>query len=132
MIRLLQLATENPNVQELTLKVPLLGKVNLRRNSNIPRTPNPNDPPPYQDLSNPRFRKSNKQFNTQEFGRLPLSVDNHITPTFQGQERWQWVPLSWSIEDQYENFFQDALMENIEQYTPWQKNNNDFPSFSLP
>lgn len=112
---------DTSNVQELTLKIPLLGKVHIRRNSYASRAVNP---PTLQTPSNVGFRNPNEQFTPQE---RRLNADSHVTSSaFQAQGEWD-DPLSWSIEGRYDDFFQDALMaDNIDQFAMWENGTGGF------
>lgn len=93
---------ETSDLQELTVTVPLLGKVHVRRNSHRPK-------------------KAEAQFIPQEQGLPPLTS----TPLAQGE--YQWDSLSWSIEDHYEDFFQAALNAgSVDQFAMWENGYNTF------
>lgn len=112
---------ENSEAQELTLKIPLLGKVHIRRNGYTSQAPNANNQPAFRPLSNSGMWKLNDQFTPQEHGRLPLNPENNMAPSFQTQGQWQWDPFSWSIEDYCADFFPDTIMtENDGQYALWE------------
>ncbi|OBT91329.1 hypothetical protein VE01_10669 [Pseudogymnoascus verrucosus] len=89
-------------LQELTLRVPLLGKVHVRRNSH-------------------GSKKAEAQFTPQDQG-LPLLTS---IPPAQGE--YQWDSLSWSIDDRYEDFFQAALNAgSFDQFAMWENGYNTF------
>ncbi|KAH8688968.1 putative C6 finger domain protein [Talaromyces proteolyticus] len=115
---LLQEDDETSNMQELTLKIPLLGKVHIRRNSYRPRVQDTQSQPSFEIPANSGSWKPNEQLLTaQEHRYLPLNTNNHMPSNFQGLEEIPWDPLSWCIEDQYEDFFQDTLMaDEIDQF----------------
>ncbi|RDL37276.1 Uncharacterized protein BP5553_04709 [Venustampulla echinocandica] len=118
---LLQGDDEGSNMQELTLKIPLLGKVHIRRNSYRSRTQDTQNQPSFEIPANEQL------LTTQEHRHIPLNINNHMASNFQALEELPWDPLSWRIEDQYEDFFQDALMaDEIDQFAIWQ--NNYLPS----
>ncbi|KFY35056.1 hypothetical protein V494_06245 [Pseudogymnoascus sp. VKM F-4513 (FW-928)] len=90
--------------QELTLRVPLLGKVHVRRNSHGSK----------RDAEPP-------QFIPQDQGVPPLAS----IPPAQGE--YQWDSLSWSIDDRYEDFFQAALNAgSVDQFAMWENGYNAF------
>ncbi|KAH8805157.1 putative Zn(II)2Cys6 transcription factor [Xylogone sp. PMI_703] len=122
LIKLLQQEDMSSNTQELTLRVPLLGKVHVRRKS-IPRAQglnfdNQNSAP---ILSNTAVSwNPNEQANPQD-QNLPtaLNTDINMMTTFPTQTM-QWDPFSWSIEDHYEDLLQDTLSsEEINQFALW-------------
>jgi hypothetical protein len=89
-------------LQELTLRVPLLGKVHVRRNSH-------------------GSKKAEAQFTPQDQG-LPLLTS---IPPAQGE--YQWDSLSWSIDDRYEDFFQASLNAgSFDQFAMWENGYNTF------
>jgi hypothetical protein len=122
--KLLQENDEGSNTQELTLKIPLLGKVHIRRNSYKSRTQDTQNQPSFEIPANSGSRKANEQLLTnQEHRYMPLSINNHMASNFQALEELPWDPLSWCIEDQYEDFFQDALMaDENDQFAIWENN----------
>ncbi|KAF4636268.1 hypothetical protein G7Y89_g1818 [Cudoniella acicularis] len=127
LIRLLQKDDEVSNVQELTLKIPLLGKVHIRRNSYTSQTPKKNKQPSFSIPSNLALRRLNERLTSEEYGHPPPNVDGHLESVARSQGEWQWDPLSWSIEDNYEDFFQDSLMsEDIDQFPMWPNNYSGF------
>ncbi|KFX93958.1 hypothetical protein V490_04586 [Pseudogymnoascus sp. VKM F-3557] len=88
-------------MQELTLSVPLLGKVHVRRNSHGSKRPEVKPVP-------------------QEQGVPPLA----FIPQAQGD--YQWDSLSWSIDDRYEDFFQAALnVGSVDQFSMWDSGYNN-------
>lgn len=121
---LLQEDDEGSNMQELTFKIPLLGKVHIRRNSSRSRTHDTQNQPPFGIPANSGSWKPNEQLlTTQEYRQIPLNINNDMASNLQALEEEPWDPLSWCIEDQYEDFFQDALMaDEIDQFAIWQDN----------
>lgn len=99
---LLQQNDRGSNAQELTLKIPLLGKVHIRRNRDMSQM---QDTRNFQAHGNP-----NEQWlTTQEHSYIPPCIDKNTVSDFQTPDL-PWDPLSWCIEDHHEDFFQDALM----------------------
>lgn len=101
------------NVQELTLRIPLLGKIHIRPNFPVPQTANFNTTtsapvPPNSGLS----WKPDEPVALPGHEHLPLHPNNTAAPTFQMQHDWQWEPLTWSAEDHYDQFFQDVLLRD--------------------
>ena len=121
---LLQEDDEGSKMQELTLKIPLLGKVHIRRNSYRSRTQDTQNQPSLETSANSDSGKPNEQLlTTQEHRYIPVNINDHMASNFQALEELPLDPLSWSIEDQYEDFFQDALIaDEIDQFAIWQNN----------
>lgn len=110
--KLLQEDENATQVHQLTLKVPLLGKLNIRRNVRPSQAPKADNAWSFQVPSELGLWKPNEQLLPP-----PLSTNTLVGPALGAQEDWQWDSLSWSIEDNYENFFQDALMaDNFDQF----------------
>lgn len=103
--------------QELTVKVPLLGKIHLRRNfpsssgSKGGHMQPPSDANTFAGIQNePPVFAPNEQTS------LSMDASNAFSP-----DQWQPNTFSWSIEDSYNSMFEDALMaESIGQSAPWQ------------
>lgn len=128
--RLLRQESNADEAQELILKVPLLGKIHVRRNIFVAQpalqamtlgsTPD-------QTLPEEGFWRSSEQF------RLPMHTqiipaDSYVEVAPMGQEMWPLDPFSWSIEDNQESFFQDTLMaESFDQFATWQNADTRFP-----
>lgn len=113
--RLLQQDDATAYAQNLTLTIPLLGRVHIRRNLHPPQVPGADDTQSFQ-TSAPAHWKLGMQFVPQN-GQLPFNTNDQVPATLQDQEGQQLDSyLSWSIEDTYENLFQDALMaDNFDQ-----------------
>lgn len=95
---------------ELTLKIPLLGKIHVRRNVRAPQMANRDESWSFRDAE----LVSQKQ--SQQSLPPPSNAHTSVTTALSVQEDWQWNSLSWSIEDN-ENFFQDALMaDNFDEF----------------
>jgi hypothetical protein len=125
---LLQENDEGSNVQELTLKIPLLGKVHIRRNSYRSGTQDTQNQPYFEIPANsgswkPNASSHGQLLTAQEHRHIPLNINNHMASSFQALGELPWDPLSWRIEDQHEDFFQDALMaDEIDQFAIWENN----------
>lgn len=91
-------------MHQLTVKVPLLGKVHVRRNPRAWQAPKA-DRPWFQPQPDPGAWKPNEQLFPASFQGNPS-----MGPTWGAQEDWQLDRLSWSIENSHETFFQDSLM----------------------
>lgn len=114
---LLQQDDNARHVQELTLKVPLLGNVRVRRNIGTTQASKASNPWIPQTPPESGLWKPNGQVIPQQSGHLPLPDDALVEPALQPQGEWQWDPLSWFVEDHGENFFQDTLMmEDLDQF----------------
>ncbi|KAL4933025.1 major facilitator superfamily domain-containing protein [Aspergillus undulatus] len=114
-------ASENaPKEQELTVNVPLLGKIHVRRN--CPATPSSHTPqlsdviPPstsWPSQAQMVYTAFNPQPHTSTYPQDPLQA-SHGGPM-------QWEPLSWSVENGGDNLLEDALMiESFDQAAIWQ------------
>jgi hypothetical protein len=100
--------------EELTLKVPLLGNIHVRRKQGV----QPQDVP---HTSQPWLPSSNEfPTNLQEGS---AGVSSVLMPDFntsdpRGQSDWLTYPFSWSIEDNREDLFRDALLaEGVDDFT---------------
>ncbi|KAJ5613354.1 hypothetical protein N7510_006548 [Penicillium lagena] len=91
-------------VHQLTVKVPLLGKVHVRRNPQMWQAPKA-DKPWFQPQPDTGAWKLNEQVFPASFQGNPS-----VGTTWGAQEDWQLDRLSWSIENSHENLFQDSLM----------------------
>ena len=126
---LLQQDGDASNVHQLRLKVPLLGNVHIRRNASPPQMPKSKNPQSFQIPSESGLWKLNGPFTPQHHGSRSLNPDTVLGYATQAQAEWQWNPLSWSIEDNHDNFFQDAFMtDDSDQFAMWQTNYNNYPS----
>lgn len=115
--RLLQ---QDDNVsQELTLKVPLLGKVHIRRNVGASLPPPESIPSGSHPASSEHGLWNS---NGQVAPRQPPSVQGnaYVEPTLQTQQDWPWDNFSWSVENNHDYFVQDALMTDFDQFVTWQ------------
>jgi len=114
---LLEQDDNGPQVQELTLKIPLLGKVYIRCNdSKQTRIPTIAQRP-----ASSGFLMSNNQVAFHGHNQPPHVPDNVVAPTFQAREDFHWDPLSWSIDSTIDDMFQDPLMaENLDDLATWQ------------
>lgn len=101
-------------VQELTVKVPLLGKIHLRRNFRLISAPSGSKVRHMQPPSNTNTYAGIQNDPTAFTLNERTAIDNAFSP-----DQWQLNNLSWSIEDNYNGFFEDALMaESIDQSSP--------------
>ncbi|KAG9231785.1 putative Zn(II)2Cys6 transcription factor [Amylocarpus encephaloides] len=94
-------------VQQLTLKIPLLGRVHISRNHDARVAP-PNNTEPIQTPANAGWQ-NNGQLASQEQGHLLLPSGNQFGSSLQTPNGWHFDPLSWSIEDQCDDFFQGSF-----------------------
>jgi hypothetical protein len=100
--------------EDLTLKVPLLGKVHIRRNLHAQQQA-PDTAP---SLLGSGSWSSNGQIAPQP--RLPPQANDYTEASLQTQQDWQWNNFSWSVENYQDYFFQDALMtDNFDQFASW-------------
>lgn len=111
--RLLQQDGGTVRDQDLTLKVPLLGKVHIRRNA---RQSNPSDQLPSQATIPPEIGADNtrptEQMLTPSSYQAPPdnNTDMSMLSTEISPDQSQWSGLSWSIEESHENFFDNLAM----------------------
>jgi hypothetical protein len=115
---LLQQDKNGNHLQELSIKVPLLGNVRVRRNADISQSlkegnltsfPNTGSWRSQDQISHPPNRHPT----------LSANMSTEVNPQPEGE--WQWDPLSWSIDNYNENVFQDTFMaESHDQFDVWQ------------
>jgi hypothetical protein len=107
---------------QLSLKVPLLGNINIRRNTTHPEAATTGKHQPAQSLPGTGLWDPSQQPAPQIFDGASLSHVQVVPSTMQEQADWQWNPLSWSIDD---NPFHDAFMtDNLDHFGMWQGDDN--------
>jgi hypothetical protein len=102
--------------KEVSLHVPLLGSITIRRNEQ-----SSGRPPATQQMPSNNAGLWNNNFTRVSQSALPASMvtPSAIPVSVSTQQDWQWNPLSWSINDQ-DNFFQEALpMDMLDQFGGW-------------
>ncbi|OCT48023.1 putative C6 finger domain protein [Cladophialophora carrionii] len=115
---LLQRSDGAAGSNQLSLKVPLLGNINIRRNINPPPAASTGNQQPAQLMPGTGLWDPIQHPAAQLFDGAALNQLQVAPSTMQEQANWQWNPLSWSIED---NSFQDAFMiDNLDQLGMWQ------------
>lgn len=120
--KLLQQDRESSDLQELSLKIPLLGKVHIRRNSAL-RAPKPAS---FQAPVSSGPWTSNELVVSLGGAQPQNNLDTQME-SFQAQGQFQWDPVSWSVEDHFEDFFQDPLIAGgANQFDMWQDSQGDF------
>ncbi|KAJ9603199.1 hypothetical protein H2200_012494 [Cladophialophora chaetospira] len=116
---------ETIHAGNLSLKVPILGNINVRRNtghSEMAKTQQP-----MQNLPGVGLWKPDAELNSQQMDVASLSQSQLAPLNMQEQTPWQWNPLSWSIEENNDNVFQDAFMaDNFDQFGTWGGGYNNF------
>jgi hypothetical protein len=111
--------------EELSLKVPLLGNVRVRRKDAALQASRPSNPQSFPVPPESSSWNSNLPFTSQPFGRTNFDSNDIAKTTGEPQGDWHLDPLSWSIEDQDDNFFQDDFMaESFDQNNIWQNIQN--------
>jgi hypothetical protein len=118
---IMQQNKNSAHMKEFSIKVPLLGNVRVRRNVDTSQQPRARNPQFVQTLQETGSWRPDEQIIPQPYGRQSLSANTipDLTPQLQGG--WQWDPLSWSIDNFNENFFQDPFMaEHYDQFDMWQ------------
>lgn len=115
--RLLQ--QEGPShSQDLTLQVPLLGKVKVRRNFHQPET-----------SRDTHFSGIRTDSRSSESSVSQPQYPSKLNSSLQQPGNWQWDFLSWSVEDNSDSYFQEALMTDdvdFDPFTIWPDAYNDF------
>ncbi|KIW62166.1 hypothetical protein, variant [Phialophora macrospora] len=107
---------------QLSLKVPLLGNINIRRNTNHPESASTGKDQPAQTLPGTGPWDPSQHPAPHIFPGASLNQVEVVPSTMHEQANWQWNPLSWSIED---NPFQDAFMiDNLDHFGMWQGDDN--------
>ncbi|EXJ90331.1 hypothetical protein A1O1_03430 [Capronia coronata CBS 617.96] len=125
---LLQQDWQGSDVQQLRLKVPLLGTVHVRRNEQGAPASEAHLPQALQAPMDSALGMMDQQFNAQSNGTSAVVHGAPWPATTQPQADWSQNPFSWSIEEDYRNYFQDALMaEDSDQFLMWQSGTNTFP-----
>jgi hypothetical protein len=119
---LLQQEDSNSQLQDLSIKVPLLGDVRVRRNIRTLNPPNGRIANSVQNLQNGSSWRPDEQITSQPPGGQSDNTNAPVDFAFQPQGEWQWDPLSWSVDNYNENyFFQGTFMgENYDQFSEWQ------------
>ena len=126
---LLQQTDDGANSDQLSLKVPLLGNVNIRRNMDPSPVPPTGTQQPAQILPNAGLWRPIEQFVSQPTSVAPLNAGVLFPAATQGQAEWQLNPLSWSIDDTTDSMFQDVFMaDTFDQLGAWQ---GDYSNFQL-
>lgn len=116
----LQQDDSNARAQDLTVKVPLLGKVHIRRNFRPSSgTRGSNMPPPSNANAYTGIHNEQPIFTLHD--KTPYSMESPTKDNAFSPGQWQWNNFSWSIDDSYNSFFEDALMaESFGQSMSWQ------------
>jgi hypothetical protein len=114
--------------KDLTLKVPLLGKVHIRRNARTAqRQPETRNSFSIQAPSEPGLWNPSGQMPSHQPGTSIAQTDPYVEPGLHTQQQWQWDNFSWSVDNNQDYFFEDALMtENFDQFDTWQNMDSNF------
>lgn len=127
--KLLQQADDAVHVQELTLNVPLLGKMHIRRNIKTSPAPASRNQLPGEVPFDPQPWKIPSQTSlppTQDQG--PIHTDPYVQNALQAGPDLQWNNFSWIIEEDVgSNFFEDPLPLDTFESTLWQDPYSNFP-----
>lgn len=127
--KLLQQADDAVHVQELTLNVPLLGKMHIRRNIKTSPTPGPRNQLPGQVPVGPQAWKPQGPTPLPAQDQGSIQTNPIMQNVLQTGPNWQWNNFSWIIEeDAGSNFFEDPLPLDTFESTFWQ---NPYHNFSL-
>ncbi|KAI9036663.1 fungal specific transcription factor domain-containing protein [Aspergillus affinis] len=116
--RLLQ--QDSPShLQDLTLQVPLLGKVKVRRNFRQQEMS--------MDSNVSRVETDPNAWRPEEPSVSQPQSLSKLNSSSQPPRNWAWDFLSWSVEDNSDSYFQDALMmDDFDPFTMWPDTYNDF------
>lgn len=127
--KLLKQENDVARVQELTLIVPLLGKMHIRSNVVTAQAPGPATQLHSGVPVDSQFWKPQEQTGLPVQGQSSINTSPYMHDTIQTGSNWQWNNLSWIIEgDANSNFFEDPLaFENLDHTTVWQN-----PYYSIP
>lgn len=127
--KLLKQEDDVAHVQELTLNVPLLGKMHIRSNIVTAQAPGPTTQLHSGAPVDPQSWKPQGQTALPVQDQSSTNANPYTHDTMQTGSDWQWNNLSWIIEeDANSNFFEDPLaFENFDQPTVWQN-----PYYSIP
>lgn len=126
--QLLKQEENTASEQTLTLQVPLLGRLHIRRNvkSTQMTATNAKEPSP--------LAPSQAQSQADMTAALPQGPVGYQLPTVMDSASavsngWQWNDFSWSIEDTHESLFNDAFMGDSMDQTPlWYNISDNGPS----
>ena len=123
---LLREEDNNFHVQEMNLKVPLLGNVRIRRNKSPSQSSNIGSTESLHSQPESALWNSDGHINPQQYMPPTLVTNGVVESTIQPPRDGQWDPLSWSVDNYNENFFQDAfLTATYDQLDMWQNSFND-------
>lgn len=107
--------------EDLTLNVPLLGRIHIRRNVQAQQKV----PKAVPALPEPDYWNSGGQSAPQQ--NLPLQTNPYTSVTPQTPQDWQWNNFSWSVDNNQDYFFQDALMpDNFDHFNTWPNADTSF------
>ena len=124
---LLQQSEGATDASQLSLKVPLLGNISIRRNANRSQAPPPTAQQQPQMLPSPALWSVFPHQASQSFENASLNQGPLPPATMQEQADWQYNPLSWSIEDNHDSAFQDVFVaDNWDQFGAMQGDYNNF------
>jgi hypothetical protein len=118
---LLQQDENSTYLQEMNIKVPLLGNVRVQRNVGTSHPQIATNSASFQNLQDTGSWRPEEQIIPQQYTNPSISTNAFAETAQQPQGEWQWDPLSWSIDSYNENFFQDTFMaEDHDQFNIWQ------------
>ncbi|KAH8658869.1 putative C6 finger domain protein [Tricladium varicosporioides] len=114
---LLQQDDNVAHVEELTLQVPLLGKVHIRRNT---RSSSGEVQTSSTQTSSESGVWNTRAQNSYQPGGYSLSCEDTSGVSTSQVQDWGWDCFSWSVEEQEENLLQDTFMsDNFDQFPLW-------------
>lgn len=116
--QLLQQNGDGLAANQLSLTVPLLGNVNIRRNV---------DPPIIGTQQAAQYWNPNGSAVSQPTAsEMNFGAGSLLPGVSQAPAEWQWNPLSWSVDGAVNNIFQDAFMADSADFGTWQGDYNGF------
>jgi hypothetical protein len=124
--QLLRQEEDTASGQTLTLQVPLLGRLHIRRNVKSTQMTASNAKTSSQMAASSQAQRqddvSAALLQDPVGYQLPTAVDG----TSAVSNGWQWNDFSWSIEDTHDSLFNDAFMDDsLEQAALWYNTPND-------
>ncbi|EXJ80775.1 hypothetical protein A1O3_07059 [Capronia epimyces CBS 606.96] len=125
---LLQQDSNASILQQLRLKVPLLGTVLVHRNEHLAYAPPADNLEALHTGEQSSMDLMNKPLDAQNKGDSTLNHDSAWTPATQLRAEWHPNQFSWSIEENHGNLFEDSYMDKAFDQSPmWQTQIDNLP-----
>ncbi|KAB8262459.1 hypothetical protein BDV32DRAFT_120162 [Aspergillus pseudonomiae] len=113
--QLLRQDNHTGEAERLTVTVPLLGKIHVRRNTRLaprPRVPNQSSSQPEPNVDIQRWISASHPLQSQPSLGTNVAANDNSAP-----DEWRLTDLSWSIEGSLDNLLEDVFLnESIGQY----------------